>query len=245
MDIKHILQKLGFSKNESDVYLAAMELGVSSVQEISKKANIKRTTVYSVIDYLIEKGLVSKTSIKNKTCFLVEPPHKLMNLVSNVYEELRKQMPELEAIYNAKPRKPKIMFYEGKEAVQNVYDDTLREKPNEILEWNTNKYFERFPEQTYIKKRVELNIKARRMAEEGSVWHKKNKQRDKQELAETIILPKNKFNLDIEVNIYNDKVAFLNYAENISVIIESKPIANAMKQVYELSWVGGKANEIK
>jgi hypothetical protein len=48
------------------------------------------------------------------------------------------------------------------------------------------------------------------------------------------------FNPKIEVNIYNNKIAFMNYAENMSVIIESKPIADAMRQAYELSWLGAK-----
>ena len=65
------------------------------------------------------------------------------------------------------------------------------------------------------------------------------------ELAETIIAPQNIFNPEVEVNIYNDKIAFINYAENMSVIIESKPIAKAMKQVYELSWLGVKTIEVK
>ncbi len=58
-------------------------------------------------------------------------------------------------------------------------------------------------------------------------------------------MPKDKFNLDIEVNIYGNKIAFLNYPENRSVIIESKAIADAMKQVYELSWIGAKTIEVK
>jgi len=40
-------------------------------------------------------------------------------------------------------------------------------------------------------------------------------------------------------------VAFLNYAEDMSVIIESKPIADAMRQAYELSWRGAKMLGVK
>lgn len=71
-------------------------------------------------------------------------------------------------------------------------------------------------------------------------WDEKHRYLDKKELAETRIVPKENFNPRIEVNIYNNKVAFLNYAENMSVIIESPAIAEAMKQAYELSWKGAK-----
>lgn len=139
--------------------------------------------------------------------------------------------------------KPKITFFEGENAIHSVYEDTLKEKPQEILEWNTDAFFERFPkEYGYIKKRVALHIKARRIAGKGSQWDSTHRHLDEKELSETIIVPKEKFWPEIEVNIYNDKVAFMNYAENMSVIIESKAIADAMRQAYELSWQGAKLN---
>lgn len=79
----------------------------------------------------------------------------------------------------------------------------------------------------------------------GSKWDTKHKYLDQKELSQTAIVPKEQFNPQIEVNIYNNKVAFLNYAENMSVIIESKAIADAMRQAYELSWRGAKGVEIK
>ena len=245
MDIKVILQQIGFSTNEADVYLAALELGLSSAQEIAKKAAIKRTTAYSVLEHLVQRGVLSKTKVKDKTRFIVEPPARLFTMVSNLQSELSKLLPELEAIYNAKPTKPKIIFYEGDDAIKNVYEDTLNEKPDEILEWNTDKYFEHPISRDYIKRRVELSIRARRMAGRSSIWHKRGKNKDKTELAETIIVPQDKFSPEIEVNIYNNKVAFINYVEKMSVIIESPAIAKAMKQAYELSWLGAKVIEVK
>src|SRR3989338_483634 len=158
----------------------------------------------------------------------------------------KKALPELEALYNKKGTKPKILFFEGKEAIQNVYDDTLREKPKEILEWNTDAYFERFPkDHAYIAKRMELGIRARRIAGEGSVWQKKHQPYDHSELSETLIVPHDQFSPMIEVNIYNNKIAIMNYADEMSIIIENKAIAEAMRQAYELSWRGAKTLEVK
>ena len=241
-----LLQQMGFSKNEALIYLSALELGLSLPKEIAKKANIKRTTAYSVLEYLVQRGVIKKFEEKRKTKFLAEPPEKLHFMITNLQEQFTKILPELKARYNSKDIKPKITYYEGNKAIQKVYDDTLKEKPEVILECNTNTYFERKNvDPNYIEKRVQANIKARRMATIGSQWHKKHKLKDQEELAETLVLPKEKFDLGIEVNIYNNKIAFLNYAEEMSVIIESKAIADAMKQVYELSWLGAKTIEVK
>ena len=183
MNINTVLSQLGFSKNESDVYLASLELGLSSAQDIAKKAGIKRTTAYSVLDYLVQRGVMAKTEVKGKTRFIVEPPEKLLQMVTNLQSDLSRLLPELQAVYNAKPAKPKIIFYEGNNAIENVYEDTLKEKPDEILEWNTDKYFAHPISANYIKRRVELNIKARRMAGSASIWHRRGKNKDKTEYA--------------------------------------------------------------
>lgn len=245
MQPDRLLKQLGFSKNESKIYLAALESGLSSAQEIAKIAGLPRTTGYSVLNKLTGRGVVAKSLARGKTRFLADPPGKLISLTRDLQDKIKESMPRLEALYNKSETKPKIIFYEGRDAMQRVYDDTLAEKPAEILEWNTDDYFqfEKFAvDPEYIKKRVALNIKAKRIAGAGSRWEN-NKRRDASELSETLIAPKEKFWPSVEVNIYNDKVAFLNYAESMSIIIESKPLAEAMRQAYYLSWEGAKINQ--
>lgn len=241
MKLERVLEKFGFSSNESKVYLASLEMGLASAQDIAKKAGLKRTTTYSVLKYLVRRGIIGKTMVKNKTRFITEPPEKLLDLVSEIQSNIAKSLPQLEALYNKNEVKPKITFFEGESAIHAVYEDTLKEKPQEILEWNTNVFFERFPENyNYIKKRIELGIMAKRIASKGSRWDTKHRFLDTKELAETLIVPKEIFDPKVEVNIYNNKIAFMNYAENMSVIIESKAIADAMRQAYALSWKGAK-----
>lgn len=246
MPINQILQKLGFSRNESKVYLAGLETGPAAAQDIALVAGLKRTTTYSVLSSLVNRGIVAKTKVKNKSRFIAEPPQRLLSLINELEGSIKEALPQLAAIYNKSGAKPKITFFEGDGAIQKVYDDTLEEKPEEILEWNTNLYFERFPkDHNYIARRTALGIKAKRLAGKGSVWDTKHKYLDRKELAETLIVPKENFWPEIEVNIYGNKIAFMNYAENMSVIIESKAIADAMRQAYELSWKGAKGLEVK
>ena len=246
MNLNKLLKQLGFRPNEAKVYLAALESGLSSAQDIAKNAELQRTTTYSVLKVLVEKGFIARSEVRGKDRFLAEPPDKLLRRAREIQEQIKNALPQFEAIYNQSQTKPKILFYEGKNAIQNVYDDTLREKPVEILEWNTDLYFgNEKVDQAYIAKRMQLGIRARRLAGEGSKCHTKHKIYDKEELAETLIVPRNMFWPTVEVNIYGNKVAFLNYAENMSVIIESRAIADAMKQAYELSWRGAKTVEVK
>lgn len=241
MQFDRLLNQLGFSQNETKVYLASLQVGLASAHVIAQKARLQRTTTYSVLGALVRRSVVAKTKVRGKSRFLAEPPDKLMVLLDELKTKLTTAMPQLAAIYNRSETKPKIVFYEGEPAIQAVYDDTLREKPTEILEWNTNAYFgNRHVDPNYIAKRVALGIHAKRIAGKGSVWETEHQRRDAAELAETRIVPREEFWPEIEVNMYGNKVAFMNYAEQMSVIIESKAIADAMRQVYALSWRGAK-----
>ena len=247
MQISQLLQKLGFSENETKVYLAALELGTSSAQDIGDKALVKRTTAYSVLGYLINRGVMGKTKIKGKARFVAEPPERLLLLTKEIEQGIKTSLPELEAIYNKNQIKPKITFYEGIEGIKNVFEDTLREKPKEILMWLTDDYFKDLQQYSadYIKERVKLDMHARRIAPAGSIWIRQNKKHDAQELSETIAVPSDMMSIGIEVNVYNNKLAFMNFREKIGIIIESKAIADAMRQAYELSWIGAKSVEVK
>ncbi|MFA4873425.1 MAG: helix-turn-helix domain-containing protein [Patescibacteria group bacterium] len=241
MTHEQLLQKVGFSQNEAKVYLAALEMGVAAPQGIAMKAGLQRTTTYSVLKSLVDQGVVGKVKVGKKTRIKAEPPQKLLGMVEELRGEIQKRLPELEATFNASEVKPKITFYEGKQAIQNVYDDTLREKPEEILEWNTDAYFDaKNVDPTYIAKRMKLNIKAKRIAGSGSRWDIKHKNYDQSELSETLIVPRDVFWPGVEVNIYKNKVAFLSYTDHLSVIIESKAIADCMRQAYHLSWIGAR-----
>lgn len=239
MNIEQVLNQLGFSANETRVYLATLDLVRASAQDVAQKAALPRTTVYPILRKLIYRGLVAKTLEKNKTRFMVENPEKLLELVEGLEQELRTKMDDLRNRYRGNSSKPRIALYEGNEAIQKVLDDTLHSKPSEILEWNTDQFFnyDRYKiDRSYISKRVKLNIPARRLASAGSDWETKHKTKDVDELSKTRILSTDRYSPNIEVNIYSNKIAFINYTESMSLIIESEPIASAMKQIYELTW---------
>lgn len=247
MKLESFLSHIGFKKNEAAVYLTTLEIGHASPPQLARETGLPRTTVNFILRHLVERGVIGKTTVKKRIRYIAEPPDTLVNNLKSLVKYGEDLLPELEARYNKNERKPRIIFYEGKDAVQKVYDDTLSTRPDQILEWNTDEYFDfnKYKvDPRYIDKRVKLGIKAKRIAGEGSHWHTKHKRYDKGELSETKIVPKKLFWPGIEINIYGNKIAFLNYKENMSVIIESQAIADAMRQVYELSWKGAEANSL-
>ncbi len=53
------LVQLGLSEKEAKLYLLLLQIGSSPVSALAKRAAVKRVTVYSVLEGLVERGLVS------------------------------------------------------------------------------------------------------------------------------------------------------------------------------------------
>lgn len=230
-----ILTNLGLSPKEARIYLSSLETGVASAQTIAKKAQIKRTTAYAVLETLAEKGFVLKTQKEGVTKFIAENPKSISEKFKAYQKSLENNLPELEAIYNKEQIKPKVLFFEGKEGILRVYEDTLKEKPGEILMFTTSEIFKTFDEFPfeYVEERKKKNIHALRISPKDEMYSKHAKL-DEEELSETKLLKD--FNIPIEINIYNNKVAFMSYNDKIGLIIESEGIAKSMKKIYELLW---------
>lgn len=89
------LQNLGFYKNEAKIYLALLELGLSSTGPLIKKTDLHRNIVYESLDKLIAHGLVVSTVQKRKKHFRPLPPKKILKQEKIRFESAQKLIPEL------------------------------------------------------------------------------------------------------------------------------------------------------
>ncbi len=239
---KKILENFGLEKDEVNVYLAGLELGEASVQNLAKKAGVKRPTTYKILDNLIAKGVFYQTLKGKKRLFGAEDPEKLQTALKQKEIELVKIMPELKSIYNILETKPKIKFYEGLNGAINVYEDTLASAGrNDVILTYTgiSKLFDIFPKdyaEEYFRRRVEKNIRVKMIAidsEESREWQK-NAMRD---LRDIILVSDDKFNFFGDTEIYGNKVALISYKENfMAIVIESEQIANMQRFIFNLAW---------
>jgi len=242
MDLNNVLKQFDLNDKESQVYLAMLELGQAKVQEISIKANIKRTTAYDILSSLIGQGLVGQTQKGKKRLFYAEEPEKLYKLLKEKQEKLNDILPILKSLYNTAGSKPKIRYYEGAAGLKNVYRDTLTYQ-GELLAFVTENIIKNLGQDfaaEYISKRTKAKISVRAIAPdtEEMISYKKT---DKEFIKQTRLVAKEKFPFTIEMNIYGNKLAFMSFKESLGIIIESNEIANNLRLLFELAWSGAKA----
>ncbi len=247
LDLKKTLEFIGFSEKEVLVYLALLELGKGTVTQISRKAGINRPTGYHVLNSLALKELVKISGKEPKQEYVAESPDQIEKMLQDKIEsgkkfldEAKKIIPELKSIHNVVNR-PKVLFYEGKEGLEKVYEDTLSSR-EEILAYASVEDIaptlpHYFPE--YYKRRAKKGIHIRAIFPE-SPDARERAGLDKEEIRQSLIVPSEKFGFHPEINIYDNKVMIASWREKLGIIIESSEIADAMKKIYELAWAEAK-----
>src|SRR3989338_11095230 len=194
MELDEILTNLGLDKREAALYLATLELGEASAKDIAKKASIQRTYFYDISDKLIKSGFLKQVAKGKKRLFSALEPERLLELEEKRFKQLKNALPQFKALFNTKGQKSKIFYYEGLEGIRQIINDSLSFK-SEVLFFETPQIVALDQQRLlkeYIKKRIALGIKVRVIGE-MSTEILNMKTRDKDELRETRILPKNIF----------------------------------------------------
>ena len=248
MQYPQVLESLGFSPKEIYIYTALLELETATASDIAKKTDINRTSCYDVLSALIKRGLISKIVKKKKTYFHVTDPRKLINYLDrekeeayNKIEKSKKQinevMPELMSLFNPKPTKPKVEYYEGEKGMREAYEDTLTADKVYYSYANIETMHEGLPNffPEYYERRVKAGIL-------GKGIFPKNKttlarlEHNKKEYRESIVFGDEDITYSPEIIIYNNKILIASWIEKIAIIIESKELADLQKIIYNQLW---------
>lgn len=241
-ELEKSLTGLGFSPKKAEIYLALLELGEASVIEIAKKTKLKRTTVYNILPELLQEGLVKASSKGGRKFFFVEDPRSIKIAIEEKLRIANHVVPELAAIQNIIPHKPRITFYEGEGGMRDLYADTLEsvEQGGTIFSYTgLSDFYKLVPKEFarwYIDERVKRKIQIRVItpqSEVASEW----KENGTRELRSIKIVDNPNFHFNADMEIYGNKVALISYRENfLGVIIESAEINQMQRAAFEMMW---------
>jgi len=231
------LEQLGIDDKQAKVYLAALELGSATVQELAEKSGIKRTSIYNFLEEMKQLGLLTEIEEGRHSLLIAEDPNVLLQRANQQVQNITKLLPNLMGVFNLPGNKPKVRYYKGIEGIKNAWIDIIATKETIYSFSDYEKMFKAMPDEwawNIPEQRVENKIFFYCVAKDGP-WGRKVKKKDKQQMRETRLI-KN-INFETEVNIYGNKVMMLSFRRPYAaVIIEDRAIALTMKTVWELVW---------
>jgi predicted transcriptional regulator len=130
----HVIEKLsrlGFSEKEAHVYLMLFRMGPSPVSALAQRVNLKRVTVYTILDGLTSRGLVNvvdtdlgRRYVPQDASCLLEQLEEEKNALQRKVEMAEECVRELENPFFATVSELKrVRFHEGLQAVKKGLRD--------------------------------------------------------------------------------------------------------------------------
>ena len=242
MDYLKSLEKLGLGKNEQSIYLALLQLGKATANQIAYKSKVKRPTTYDILYRLEKDNFIFETEENRKRKFVANSPQKLLKILDEEKKNLEKDLPFLKSIYNVSAARPKVAYFEGLEGIKQLYDDTLDSlgKGEEILGYVTSDTTQYLPGYVgdYVKKRTAKGINFRGIYQDSPIIRFYLKKNQEQLRTSKVVSPKD-FLIKNEINIYANKIIILTYKpEPFGVSIQSEEIADTQRAIFEMAWRG-------
>lgn len=238
---ERILQKAGLPDKQAKVYIACLEMGRAKAPDIAKKAGIKRSTAYAILDELIQTGLVNYSQRGGIKLFKAQDPQTILEILNERQQAIKNILPDLENIFTSHHLKPRIQFFEGKEGIKRVFEDTLKCKYKQVFQIVRVKDFIEYPgedySKEYIKKRAEKGVQAYALHPvRGDIQNEiYGKTSTKLKRIVRYALPEIFHTLMIMI--YDYKVAMISTrAEGFGFIIESKEFSQTMKSHFDFIW---------
>lgn len=252
--LQQLLQKIGLSEKDAEVYLACLELGTQPASVIARKACLKRPTTYLILEGLLKRGLVSEYTGSNVKYFTAVAPEYLLNFIEKQRRELashqreiEEYLPQFQSLTNPFSISPKVRFYEGMAGIERVMNDTFTSSEPLRCYATMDAWFMRPDTKEYIlwygKERAENRKLPVRSINIDTPLSRKYLEDEYPALIDTSIshfrfLPKDIQVFSNEINIYDNKVviACLGKQELLGILIESENIAETQKSIFEIAW---------
>jgi len=248
---KKVLLQTDLTSSQAEILDYLYQNKEAKASEIAKKIKRSRAIVYKEGEELANLGIIEIIDKPNQvSIYRAKHPSELKKLLENRENKLKKDrellnnyLPDIISSYNLMHNKPGVRFFEGIEGLRQIYEEILKEEKDFYLVRSAyepvyKKEIVPIIEQ-FIKKRIAKNIKATAITPadiEHSVAEK-----DAKQLMERFWVDKEMYNAPVEIDIFGNKVAILSFGEElIGMIIESKQIAQSLKQLFILASLGTK-----
>jgi len=226
-----VLTDLGLEEREIKAYLALIKNKGLTAFQISKEIRIDRTTMYDILERLIDKGIVSYSIVNKIKCYSALNPEELLTYFKEKYSSLKTILPELNRITQQSQEKVGCELFQGRDGLKTILKDLIDQgKDYKVI--GIRKEYEEilgfFNEQGILR----LNgFDAREIAivEKGARFKRLKNGRYKY-LNKKLLSP-------VTTLIYGNKVVFFIWVEPyFAVSVESSAFVKAQAEYFDLLW---------
>jgi HTH-type transcriptional regulator, sugar sensing transcriptional regulator len=226
------------------VYLAALEIGRATADQLAKHAKIVRPTTYVQIKSLMEKGLMSTYEEGKKTYFAPESPEALRRVLDQQKEQMRTRedelsrlIPGLTQMFASAGERPVVRFFPGKEGIEQLRVLSLKTKTKRhsfIYSYESMaSLFSSEERKAYTERRIAEGIEVRSIISTKESEMKNNYP----EITKLLPVPADILPIKTDLVIWDGKLNIVFYGSKpFGVLLESGDVAQSFQATFDLLW---------
>ena len=232
------------NEKEAKLYIVVLEAGEIPLGRAAQKAKLKRPTVYSLVDGLKKKGVLSTPKKNGIVHVSALSPRMLVERFENSAQQAKSVLPGLLDLAYASPVKPRLRFYDGAEGIKQILFEASSSKEDYIgfidytlMPKDIYKYIV-----TKVAPQRKKNGTIVRLLMPRNETNKRIKKEYTQSIEHRLVeFPSRKNH--IEILLYeNSKIGFLSFVKNemLGVVLDSEAIHQTLKDLFFLIWEGAR-----
>jgi len=240
-----ILERIGLTEGESNLYIANNTLGTASVVELAQKSGYSRQQVYEIIPRLLELGLIVKVREGKKQHYKPADPENLKEIVGEIGTQIEDLVPVLKSRQATNKAVPELSVYESPIAMREWYINFMEKvkDKDELLVWDSGKnWYELDPKfyQKFLDFKETLNITNLVIAPDTPDARQIAKKISKRGGVLKYRFARGAWKSDIDMWMWRDQVGVLTIRENATnmIVIESKELAELERHKFYKYWEG-------
>ena len=239
------LKAAGLSEKEAQVYLDLQTHGASQTGKICDRTRIPSSRIYTLLDSLLKKGLVSYKLVNNIKVFRAADPDNLAYLFEEKEKKIRKEkeallesISKLKIIPSPMERLTDFKYFYGLRGIKSLYIEIINSWKKGDKYYIASAPLESFKKlegfflDVVHKKRIRDKVKLKMLVNKGSErW---GEQRKKMAFAEVRYI---EADTKTEYGVLNNYFFLISYGkEPYGLLVKDKNFANTYKTFFELLW---------
>ncbi len=233
----NLLKWIWFNENATKIYISLLDNWPSSVLDIANYTHLHRVQIYRLLPYLIDWWFVLISKLWKRKIYNPAQP----DIITQEYEKILKNqkgiIDELNNKYSNLTKKTNVIFKKWLKGIHNIYNDIVNTlNPWEVFyritsEVDVDKINSHYIPKWYKEKRDKKEIWRYIIMSDKTAKLKKPKLEREVKIIDS---KKEKFDDNIIFTIYSDKVSYVDFNTETSILIESREIADFQKKVFKL-----------
>lgn len=236
-EIHEVLAQFGLKQKEREAYLALLAFGRTTVTPFGRSVRLPVTTVQSILNRLVERGLVGVTKRRSRSVYEAHEPVVLRRLLERKIEEVATIIPFLKTLQSESGSRPRIRVFE-RDRINDILVESIGCKEKLVHEIvSAGPFQEMIGERLhYTRRRVKAGVRLKSLRVEATEIKRYSAATHVRELREAKFLPR-ELTFRWSIFFWDDTIAFFSPpAEGIAWTVESKTLRATMQQLFDLLW---------